>query len=188
MIRWADWMHVALICVVYPVHSFAVQNTSAAATIRSILWKWWACSPPGKVGHDHVWRSAWKMSPFWELPLHVSDSYPDGYSESSAWRGAFQHVLRRGQAHFEGGGGSPARLPQQLQCLVETEQHAALPGQRGLCKRTFGAVLRQGFGSAYCLFLQSPPDHWALFPRSHQSCCPSALSHHCGCSDGPSCH
>lgn len=116
---------------------------------------------------------------------HVSDSNPNGSSESSSWWGALQHVLWRGRAHFEGRGGSSPWLPQQLQFLVETEQHAAQPGQRRLCKRTFGAVLRKGSGSAYCLFLQPPPDHWALFPRSHQSCCPPALSHHCGCADGP---
>ena len=116
---------------------------------------------------------------------HVSDSNPDGSRESGSWRGALQHVLWGGRTHFESGGGSPPRLPQQLQRLVETEQPAAQPGQRGLCKRTVGAVLRQGSGSAYCLFLQSPPNHWALLPRSHQSCCPSAVSHHCGCVDGP---
>ena len=115
----------------------------------------------------------------------LHDSHPPGSVESVSWRGALQHVLRGGRTHLAGGGGGSPRLPQQLQRLVETEQHAAQPGQRGLCKRAFSALLRQGSGSAHCLFLQPPPNHSAFFPWSHPSCCPVAVPHHGGRVGGP---
>lgn len=57
-------MDVALILVVFPVQSFPVQKSSVAAMIQNMLWRWWTCTHPEKVGLCKIWSSGYEISNF----------------------------------------------------------------------------------------------------------------------------